>query len=195
MPPAAWAHGGEDHGAPAAPRAAVVGAEHVAAGETDLFSVVVKYPASKGNGPVALRVYVARAETSAPIADAAIHLQLKGGVTLEQDGARTDVPGIYELSFPAPPDGVKANAVVSVQAKEDFDLVLVGDLSFGPSQPQAPPSVDRPHGPPSWLIISGAGALAVVTGAIGFALGRRSRSRLPPPGDRAHDPALPQVTP
>ena len=87
-----WAHGGEDHGTPAAPRAALAGTEHVVAGETDLFSVVVKYPAKAGKGPLTMRVYVARADTSAPVADAAVRLQLKGAVTFDREAAKVGAP-------------------------------------------------------------------------------------------------------
>lgn len=49
--PRASAHGGEDHAAPAAPSAVSTGTEHVVSGETVVFSVVIKYPAKKAEGP------------------------------------------------------------------------------------------------------------------------------------------------
>lgn len=186
----AQAHGGEDHGAPAAPVAVLARAEHVASGETDKFSVVVKYPAKTARGPLAARIYVARAETSGPVAEAKIHLQLKGGVTLDQEAAKTDTPGVYEVSFPAPQDGAGADGTVSVEVKDEFDLVLVGDLHFGPPPPSAPSTSGAHREAPLWALIVGAGALAGLTGAVGFALGRRSK-RSAPPGGGATAPAVP----
>jgi hypothetical protein len=173
----------------------MVGTEHVVAGETALFSVVVKYPAKKGEGPLKARVYVARADTSAPRGDATVRLELKGGVTLEAEAQRTDAAGVYEVSFPSPPDGVSANGIVSVQAKDDFDLVLVGDLAFGPLAGGATRATDQHRDVPPWMIAALAGALASLTGALGFAIGRRSRRRADPtntgPDDR---PRLSEVT-
>lgn len=173
-----WAHGGEDHGAPAAPRAAVAGTQHVVAGETDRFSVVVKYPAKAARGPLTMRVYVAHADTSAPVEDAAVRLQLKGAVTFDRELAKVGAPGIYELSCPVPADGAQVNGIVSVQAKDEFDLVMLGDLPFGP--PPAPPvtAVVRPPVPPTWMVLAAA-ALAGLSGAAGFTLGRRSTRRPP----------------
>lgn len=184
-----WAHGGEDHGTPAAPRAAVAGTEHVVAGETDLFSVVVKYPAKTGKGPLTMRVYVARADTSAPIADAAVRFQLKGAVTFDREAAKVGAPGVYEITCPAPPDGAQVNGIVSVQAKDDFDLIVLGDLAFGPPPAPSIPAVVRSPVPPMWLVFAAA-ALAGLSGAAGFGLGRRSTRRPPTNSDPP-----PEVTP
>jgi hypothetical protein len=190
-----WAHGDEDHSAPAAASAAMIGTEHVVAGETGMFSVVVKYPAKKGGGPIKARVYVARADTSAPMVDATVRLELKGGVTLEGEATKTDAAGVYELAFPSPPDGVSANGLVSVQAKDEFDLVLIGDLAFGPLESGAVRAADRHREVPLWMIAVAAGVLASLTGALGFTIGRRSRRRADPtnagPDDR---PRLSEVT-
>ncbi|KYF57344.1 hypothetical protein BE08_38400, partial [Sorangium cellulosum] len=127
----ASAHGGEDHSAPAAPSAASTGTEHVVSGETAVFSVVIKYPARKAEGPLPARVYVARADSSAPVADARVRLELKGGLTFAADAGKTAAAGVYEVALPAVPEGATANGVVSVEAGDAFDLVLVGDLRFG----------------------------------------------------------------
>lgn len=183
-----WAHGGDDHGAPAPPHAISSSAEHAVAGETTKFSVVVKYPARKAAGPLAARVYVARADTSEPVPDAQVRLELKGASTFEGTAATTDAPGVYEIALPSPPDGVIANGVISVQAKEDFDLVLLGDLPFGPAAAAAVTSAVPPQHPPAWVMAAAAGALAALTGVLGFVLGRRSRPRSPPPAPRPEEP-------
>ncbi|MFS8065199.1 MAG: hypothetical protein ACMG6S_02385 [Byssovorax sp.] len=182
-----WAHGGVDHGAPAAPHAISSCAEHAVAGETTKFSVVVKYPAREAAGPLAARVYVARADTSEPVPEAQVSLELKGASTFEGTAAKTEAPGVYELALPSPPDGVIANGIVSVQAKEDFDLVLLGDLPFGPATVAAATSAVARRDPPGWAVAAAAGALAALAGVLGFVLGRRSRSPSPPPGPRVEE--------
>lgn len=174
------AHGGEDHGAPARPGATSSGAEHAVAGETTKFSVVVKYPARKAGGPLAAHVYVARADTSEPVPEARVRLELKGAATFEGNATKTDALGVYEVTLPSSSDGVMANGVISVEAKDDFDLVLLGDLPFGPVAMAAATS-GAPHlDPPLWVLVTAAGALAVLTGVLGFVLGRRSRPPSPP---------------
>jgi hypothetical protein len=182
-----WAHGGDDHGAPAPPNAISSSAEHAVAGETTKFSVVVKYPARKAAGPLAAHVYVARADTSEPVPDAQVSLELKGASTFEGTAATTDAPGVYEIALPSPPDGVIANGVISVQAKEDFDLVLLGDLPFGPAAVAAATAAVPHRDPPGWVVAAAAGALAALTGVLGFVLGRRSRPRSPPPAPRLEE--------
>lgn len=169
------AHGGEDHGAPARPSTISSGAEHAVAGETTKFSVVVKYPARKAAGPLAAHVYVARADTSEPVPGAQVRVELKGASTFEGNATKTDAPGVYEIALPSPPDGVIANGVISVEAKDDFDLVLLGDLPFGPvAMAAATPGVPHQNFP-LWAMVSVAGALAALTGVLGFVLGRRER--------------------
>ena len=177
---AAFGHGGEDHGG-GAPRAGEIRKrEHVSSGETELFSVVVKYPARKAEAVLPMRVYVARAETSAPVSGAAIHVELKGGVAAEAEARPSDDPGVYDLQIPSPPDGSRASGVVSVQAKDDFDLVVVGELEFGPvAAPVAAPE-EHHRELPAWPILA-AGALAVfAAGGIGFSIGRGRRPRARP---------------
>ncbi|WP_437640336.1 hypothetical protein [Sorangium sp. So ce854] len=193
--PRASAHGGEDHSAPAAPSAASTGTEHVVSGETAVFSVVIKYPASKAEGPLPARVYVARADSSAPVADARVRLELKGGLTFAADAAKTAAAGVYEVALPAVPEGATANGVVSVEAGDAFDLVLVGDLRFGAIAPGAAPAGVTPgREVPLGALAAAAGALAALSGGVGYVLGRRSRRKPPAPTPRPDDrSALPQV--
>jgi hypothetical protein len=169
---AAWAHGGEDHSAPAAPRAAAAGNEHVLSGETTGFSVVLKYSAKKGVEPLQARIYLARADTSIPVSDATIRLELKGDSPHEEEGKKTDMAGVYEVSLPVPPEGTKSNGIISVQLKDDFDLVLLGELPFGPMEAALPPVRDGSRQAPAWGLVV---AVGVFAGAFGFAIGRRSQ--------------------
>lgn len=155
----------------------------------------LKYPATKADDPLRARVYVARADTSAPVADAQVRLELKGGTTFAGDAKTTDVAGVYEITLPPPPEGAQANGVVSVQTKDDFDLVLVGDLRFGPFETTATPTASPRRGLPLWALISAAGALSGLTGALGFTLGRHSTRKAPPPApEEAERHALSEVT-
>lgn len=175
--PPAFAHGGDDHGVPEAPRAAVVGTTHVGSGETTAFSVVVKYPAAPAGGSLAVRVYVADTDSSAPVVDATVRLELKGDVTVDVDAKATGSPGIYEAAVAAPPNGAHADGIVSVQTKAAFDLVTLGKLSFGPMDPPPAPAEPDHADVPIWQMAVGAATIAALAGAAGFGIGRRSRRR------------------
>jgi hypothetical protein len=166
----------------------------VSAGETDTFSVVVKYPATRTAGSLPVRVYVAFAETSAPVAGADVRLEIKGASEATHELKKTAFPGVYEASIPAPPDGSHAGGIASVQTKDAFDLVVLGELSFGPMDP-APASSKEDHFEPSiGHMAGGAAALAIVAGGIGFAAGRRWRRRAPPGHqDQSRKPASAEV--
>jgi hypothetical protein len=187
----AFSHGGDDHGAPEAAKPAMIGSTHVGSGETAIFSVVVKYPAAPASGPLTVRVYVADVNSSAPIADATVRLELKGDVTVDQEAKTTGAPGIYEMSIPAPPNGAHADGIVSVQTKAAFDLVAIGKLSFGPMDPPPAAAAASPEGIPIWQVAAGAVTLAALTGAVGFAIGRRSRRRISPEGARPDEKRTP----
>jgi hypothetical protein len=135
-------------------------------------------------GPIPVRVYVADVNSSAPVPEATVRLELKGDVTVDQEAKPTGAPGVYETSFPAPPNGSHADGIVSVQTKAAFDLVALGKLSFGPMDP--PPAAAEAHaeGLPIWQVAVGAATLAVLAGAAGFGIGRRSRRRTSPEGER-----------
>lgn len=189
--PPAFAHGGEDHGAPEPARGAVIGTTHAGSGETATFSVVVKYPAAPASGPLAVRVYVADTDSSAPVPEATVRLELKGDITVDEEAKATGSPGIYEASIPAPPNGAHADGIVSVQTKAAFDLVTLGKLSFGPMDPPPAADADHPEGIPIWQAAAGAAALAVLAGAAGFGIGRRSRKKMSPESARAHEKGTP----
>ena len=187
----AFSHGGEDHSAPDTARAAVIGTTHVGSGETAKFSVVVKYPAMPAGGPLTVRVYVADADSSAPVPDATVRLELKGDVNVDQEAKSTSGPGIYETSIPAPPNGAHADGIISVQTKAAFDLVMLGKLSFGPMDPPPAGAAAPPAGVPIWQAVVGAATLAALAGAAGFGIGRRSRRRSSPEGARPDEKGTP----
>jgi hypothetical protein len=187
----AFSHGGDDHGAPEPARGAITGTTHAGSGETAIFSVVVKYPAVPAGGPIPVRVYVADVNSSAPIPDATVRLELKGDVTVDQEAKPTGAPGIYETSIAAPPNGAHADGIVSVQTKAAFDLVVLGKLSFGPMDPPPAAAEAHPEDIPLWQAAVGAATLAVLAGAAGFGIGRRSRRRTSPEGARPDEKRSP----
>jgi hypothetical protein len=179
VPLAARAHGGEDHGPPRT-QASASAQEHTASSETELFTVVVKYPVRGQGGRLPVRLYVADTATSAPVEGARVRLEVQG-IADVQPLARE--PGVYEAAIPEPPAGQHADAVVTIEAQQ-VDILTLSALHFGaveaaaPSDPHASPSVVA-SGP--GLALAGVGALsALVLGAIGVRVLRRRRTEPAP---------------
>ncbi len=172
---AASAHGDEDHGAPPAAGNAVRRGEHVAAAETDLYSVVVKYPYRGAGGRLRLRVYVADSASSAPVVGARVRMEIAGVADVRPAAVE---PGVYAVTIPEPRAGTHANAIVTVEG-EAVDIVTLDGLHFGP--PAGAPATPVGTAPAvagrrrMALIIGGSiAALAIVALALG-AVGRRRR--------------------
>lgn len=167
-PTIAWAHGGEDHGPPAA-TVAPNATEHVAATETELFSVVVKYAPHGLGGRLPLRIFVADTATSAPVSDAHVRFEIEGVADVR---AASLEPGIYTATIPEPRAGSHADAIVTVEGTA-MDLVTLEHLEFGPiaSVGTVPASVGTAarSGVPRGRVLafaSLAAALALVTAAV-----------------------------
>jgi hypothetical protein len=176
VPASARAHGGDDHGPPAA-ASATTATEHVAATETELFTVVIKYPLRGQGGRLPLRIYVADAATSAPVAGASVRLELVGVADVR---ATAREPGIYETSIPDPRAGQHADAVVTIEARE-VDILTLPALHFGPLEtatPAAPAAAPDPRRRAALGIAAG-GAGALVLAALVAVLVRRRRASLP----------------
>jgi hypothetical protein len=172
------AHGGENHGPPTA-TATPTATEHVSAAETELFTVVVKYPPRGAGGRLAVRVFVADATTSAPIANASVQLEVQGAAGVR---AITREPGIYETSIPEPRAGTHADAVVTVEA-ETVDFVTLSGLEFGPF---ATAAAATPHAAPGsrtpWIAGALGLGLLAATGGIAAVVRRRRPTAHPAEG-------------
>jgi cobalt-zinc-cadmium efflux system membrane fusion protein len=167
-PAIAWAHGGEDHGPPAA-TVAPGATEHVAANETELFSVVVKYAPRGTGGRLPLRIYVADSATSAPVSDARVRFEIEGVANVR---ATSLEPGIYTAAIPEPRAGSHADAIVTVEGTA-MDLITLEHLEFGPiasvgTVPASGGTAARSGVPRGWVLAltSLTAALALVTAAV-----------------------------
>jgi hypothetical protein len=134
----ALAHGGEDHGEAPAPVASMQGEAHVLGATGDAFEVVLKHPAHGGGGKTPLRVFVAEADSNAPVSGAQVELTLTGPGVLALK-PRMDAPGVYlaEADLPVEAEFV---AVVTVTRGETVDVVALGTVHLEPEEVAAAPT-------------------------------------------------------
>ncbi|MBR9971662.1 efflux RND transporter periplasmic adaptor subunit [Magnetospirillum sulfuroxidans] len=151
----AYAHGGEDHGAPPALPPIVVQPGN--GGETDLFQVVLQPDASGGTV-----LYLADSHSNAPIANADITIEAGSWRGRPQPTAQ---PGVYRLDW-QPLTAVDVMVTVSAQGRDDL-LLLSG---IGPAAPASP--VAAAAAPIPWPVWAGA-ALLVLVLAVMIARARR----------------------
>lgn len=158
-PAAALAHGGEDHGAEAAPAMALDIAPR-ATSETEEFELVAVPEGKK------LVLYLDRFDTNAPVADARIEVESGAFKAVATEAA----PGVYWLpgeAFAAP---AKYPLTISVQAGESADL-LTATLDL--TKPAAGAGHARSR--EEWAVWGASGAL-LLAGA-GFVIARRRKNR------------------
>lgn len=124
LPSAILAHGGEDHGAPAAARPAAVEMGFGAEGSS--FQAVLV----PGDGRTLL--YLADADTNAPVASAVIEAEAGDwqGRALE---SRTQ--GVYELGWAAGTEGTDVTLMVSAGGRDDLVLVTAVRRDAHPPPP------------------------------------------------------------
>jgi hypothetical protein len=124
------AHGGEDHGEASAPVSSMRGEVHALGALGDAFEVVLKHPAHGEGGRTPLRVFVAEADSNAPVSGAQVELTLTGpGVQALKP--KMDSPGVYlaEAELPA---GAEFVAVATVTRGETVDVVALGAVHLEP---------------------------------------------------------------
>lgn len=153
----AWAHEGEDHGAPE-PTAAAAEAAPRAASVTETFGVLV---AARHGG---LTLYLDRAETNEPVTGARIEVE---SGALKTDAQPVE-PGVYRVDtehFALPG---KYPMTIAVEAEDAADLMSV-TLEVPAQAAAAPPSSTRPTawdraalwGASGALLFAGVGLVAV----------------------------------
>lgn len=121
----ALAHGGEDHGEAQAPVASSMQGEvHVLSAVGDAFEVVLKHPAHGEDGPTPLRLFVADADTNAPVAGAQVELTLTGP-SVQALKPKMDSPGVYLAEAELPVESEFA-AVATVTRGDTVDIVSLG---------------------------------------------------------------------
>jgi hypothetical protein len=128
----ALAHGGEDHGEAPAPVASMQGEVHVLGATGDAFEVVLKHPAHGEGGRTPLRVFVAEADSNAPVSGAQVELTLTGP-TVQTLKPKMDAPGVYlaEAELPVEAEFV---AVATVTRGETVDVLALGSVHLEPEE-------------------------------------------------------------
>ena len=191
-PPAASAHGGEDHGAGGA--RATAGASAVTASALSRrFEVVLKHAPVRGGQPYQGTLYLADFATNAPVAGATVTLEEPGVSGRPFTVRAAGEPGVYLVERPSgfARDG-DFNLAVRIRAGDASDLVLLQHVYVGPirtpalSSMTAAPADESQEGLP-WLWILVVLVLGVAFAAW-LALMARKRRALEP---AASTPAVP----
>ncbi len=157
-PLAAFAHGGEDHGAPAPAVGQSVAPRAVASSEE--FEAVAVLEGKK------LVLYLDRFASNAPVVGAKVEIE---GGGLKGAAAETS-PGVYAMDAAAIVPA-KHPLTVSIEAGDSADL-LSATLDVAPP----PAGVAPAHGWGELLVWRGSGALALVGGVL-LAIRRRQQSK------------------
>jgi|ThiBio_inoc_biof_1041523.scaffolds.fasta_scaffold09907_2 RND family efflux transporter MFP subunit len=160
LPSTVFAHGGEDHGAPAAAPAPVVTEQSGSGAEGTAFQVVL-YPTKDKSA-----LYLADADTNAPVSGASIDAEAGGW---QGQAKATAEPGVYELAWNAPEGGADMTLIVSAAGKDDLILVQATGRKAG-----VQPSAVKPEGS-NWKAVGAVGGAGAVLLIGGFALIRRNR--------------------
>jgi LPXTG-motif cell wall-anchored protein len=155
---AAWGHGGEDHGAAAAPVLAGDVAPRTSA-QSDEFELVAVLAEGK------LTLYLDRYADNAPVPDAEIEVE---SATFKAVAAQI-APGVYSVPGQAFAQPGRHPLTISVQAGDAADLLTAMlDLAL----PAA--GVEHAHGWGEWTVWGASGAL-LLAGAGLVAVRRRKR--------------------
>jgi cobalt-zinc-cadmium efflux system membrane fusion protein len=168
LPIAAFAHGGEDHGEPAAPPAgAALQGQRAAYGQTATFEVTLQFAPPAEGQDASVMVYVADYATNAPVPDAKVEIELTGAAPVKAVAEATPTPGAYHLVARVPP--AKYAAIATVQAGERLDLVELKEVDFS----VATPAVAEPHERAPWGLVAGVVAAVLLALLLVRALRRR----------------------
>jgi cobalt-zinc-cadmium efflux system membrane fusion protein len=158
--PAVFAHGGEDHGAPAA-KSAPITRESGFAGEGANFQAVLVLDEKGG-----ALIYLADIDSNAPIEKAEIEAEI-GGATIKT--TPTTTPGVYALAWKAGRDPIDVALVVLADGRDD--LLLISNIHTLPPMAKAGnPADDVAH----WTHWSGGIAIGLAMALLGYFFSRRS---------------------
>ncbi len=184
LPSTVLAHGGEDHGAPAAPAPMKSDKTGFASGDKTGFASgdktgfasgentgfafegsafqAVLYPAGEKS-----ILYLADADTNAPISGGTIDAEAGGW-----QGKATPMraPGTYELSWQIPEDGADLSLVVSAGGNDDLILIAITGHRATPHQAAATDSTMN------WKAVGAAAGIGFLVLAAVAALVRRGRT-------------------
>ena len=153
----ALAHGGEDHGEAAASVASMQGEVHVLGATGDAFEVVLKHPAHGEGGRTLLRVFIAEADSNAPVSGAQVELTLTGP-SVQALKPKMDSPGVYLAEADLPVEAEFA-AVATVTRGDSVDVLSLGTVHLEPEEVAAAGASGSSKG---GLIVVGVAGLAVL---------------------------------
>lgn len=165
----ALAHGGEDHGEAPPPVASTQGEVHVLGATGDVFEVVLKHPEHGEGGATPLRLFVAEADTNAPVAGAQVELTLTGP-TLQALKPRMESPGVYLTEADLPVEAEFA-AVATVTRGETVDVLALGTVHLEDEEAHAP--VASGGSPGRWVLAALLGV--ALLGGVAWSMARRTR--------------------
>jgi RND family efflux transporter MFP subunit len=156
----AFAHGGEDHAAPAAPPAAADSSASIATWSSE-FEAVLRLPYEPTGEPVHGTLLLADYATSAPIAAGTATIGLaRSTERIEVEVRAGERPGIWPFDVVLPGDGVYGGDL-TVITPDRSDLLGLPEFTMAP-----PPSAEDNTGGWGWMGVGMAGGLVV-----GLALG------------------------
>jgi len=168
------AHGGEDHGeAPPAVSSSEAEA-HVVGATGDVFEVVLKHPRHGEGGKTPLRVFVAEADTNAPVSGAEVELTLTGP-TVQALKPRMDSPGAYQAEAELPV-GAEFAVVATITRGEAVDVLALGVVHLEPEESTGEHGGGSSRG---WLLGAVVGGVGVLAALGAWARTRRMRRATP----------------
>jgi hypothetical protein len=158
-PLSAFAHGDEDHGAPAPAVSRSIAPRAVASSEE--FEAVAVVEGKK------LMLYLDRFSSNAPVTGARVEIE-GGGL---QGAATETAPGVYAMDA-ASIAPAKHPLTISIEAGDSADLLLA-TLDVAPPPPTG---LVHAHGWSEWVVWGSAGVLGLVAGTL-LVIRRRKQSK------------------
>lgn len=138
---AASAHEGETHDAPGVPPPVAGPGLEAREVSSELYEVLLKYPPLAPGEKTRLRVFVSEYATNAPVAGAAVEVEMGD---LKATAAPGAAPGVYEAEVTFPAAGTY-EPVVSISRGDASDLLTLPEIAVA----AAPGPLARA---PGWLI-------------------------------------------
>lgn len=162
-----FGHGGEDHGDGGKPIVTTTNPATGFGAAGDWVEIVVRPTAS--NHTV---LYLADADTNAPIRDAAIEVEASGDVPWRGKAIASHEPGLYDLAW-APIEGRNSDLSITVTVSDKVDLILIpgvaASIQMSPANTTAMSAISQPP----WPALAGGAAVALL-----LLFGHRMRRRV-----------------
>jgi hypothetical protein len=148
------------------------GEVHALGATGDVFEVVLKHPRHGEGGKTLVRVFVAEADTNAPVSGAQVELMLTGA-TLQKLAPRMDSAGVYLVEADLPV-GAELAAVATITRGETVDVLALGMVHLEPEESAA---AHGEHASVRWPLAVAAGV--GLLGLVAWGVARRRRRMTP----------------